>query len=83
MTDIAVLTSTQRRLIAAITAGGLYADQASLLTAALLLAKRHSDRALRFKAEAEAGLADVRARNAPDLPEAAGSTTLFTNGAIC
>ena len=76
MTDIAVLTSTQRRLIAAITAGGLFADQASLLTAALLLAKRHSDRALRFKTEAEAGLDDVQAGNASVLPAAPGSTAL-------
>jgi hypothetical protein len=76
MTEVAVLTPTQRRLIADITAGGLYADQAGLLTAALLLAKRHTDRALRFKAEADAGLADVHADNVSVLPAAAGSTAL-------
>jgi hypothetical protein len=73
---VAILTVTQKRLIADITASGLYADQSALLTAALLLAKRHSDKALLFKAEVEKGLADVAASRVNLLPPPRGSLAL-------
>jgi hypothetical protein len=58
--SVAVLNQTQRRLLADITASGLFADQSAILTTAFLLAKRHSDKAQEFKKLAEQGLDDVK-----------------------
>lgn len=58
--NVAVLNQTQKRLLACITASGLFADQSTILTTAFLLAKRHSDRAAEFKKLVEQGVSDVQ-----------------------
>ena len=69
-----VLTGGQRRLMDEITATGLYQSRSSALTAALLLAKNHATKALRFKAEVEQGLADIAAGHLYQFPVQPGSS---------
>lgn len=69
-----VLTGGQRRLIDEITATGLYHNRASVLTAALLLAKNHATKAVRFKAEVDQAVADIDAGYVYQFPVQPGST---------
>lgn len=69
-----ILTAGQKRLFGETMATGLYDNRSSVLTAALLLAKNHATKTLRFKAEVDQALADIGAGHLYQFPVQPGST---------
>lgn len=69
-----ILTAGQKRLFAETMATGLYDSRSSVLTAALLLAKNHATKALRFHAEVDQALADIAGGHLYQFPVQPGSS---------